>query len=98
MTLQVQQEYRIPEGSTATVEANGIFGDQLIAVTPVLGVEGSSSPKATRFPPARDRPATAELLTKGDSIAADVRAMTGKARTEFVEGGGLKTCARPSPI
>lgn len=87
--IKVQQEYRIPKGSTASVEANGIFGDQLIAVTPVLGASEFLPPGDT-IPVGKGSPGTAELLTKGDSIAADVRAMTGKARAEFVEGGGLQ--------
>ena len=87
--IKVQQQYRIPEGSTASVEANGIFGDQLIAVKPVLGATEFMSAGDT-IPVGKGSPGTAELLTKGDSIAADVRAMTGKARAEFVEGGGLE--------
>jgi phospholipid/cholesterol/gamma-HCH transport system substrate-binding protein len=87
--IKVQEEYRIPKGSTASVEANGIFGDQLIAVTPVLGASEFLPPGDT-IPVGKGSPGTAELLTKGDSIAADVRAMTGKARAEFVEGGGLQ--------
>jgi phospholipid/cholesterol/gamma-HCH transport system substrate-binding protein len=30
------------------------------------------------------------LLSKGDSIALDIRALTGEARTQFVTGGGVK--------
>ncbi|MCC6245323.1 MAG: MCE family protein [Gemmatimonadaceae bacterium] len=87
--LKVQQQYRVPKGSTATVEANGIFGDQLIAVRPVLGATEFLSPNDS-IPTGKGSPGTAELLTKGDSIASDVRAMTGKARAEFVEGGGVE--------
>ncbi len=89
VNVKVQQEYRIPQGSTASVEANGIFGDQLIAVKPVLGATAFMAAGDT-IPVGKGSPGTAELLTKGDSIAADVRAMTGKARAEFVEGGGLQ--------
>jgi phospholipid/cholesterol/gamma-HCH transport system substrate-binding protein len=89
VSVKVQQEYRIPQGSTASVEANGIFGDQLIAVKPVLGATAFMAAGDT-IPVGKGSPGTAELLTKGDSIAADVRAMTGKARAEFVEGGGLQ--------
>src|SRR5512140_1362895 len=32
VTFQVQNEFQIPEGTTAAVEPNGIFGDQLIAL------------------------------------------------------------------
>ena len=87
--LKVQQQYRVPKGSTATVQANGIFGDQLIAIRPVVGqkeymLQGDTIPTGT------GSPGTAELLSKGDSIASDVRALTGKVRAEFVDGGGMQ--------
>ena len=87
--LKVQQQYRVPKGSTATVQANGIFGDQLIAIRPIVGVKEFLPPGDT-IPTGKGSPGTAELLTKGDSIAADVRALTGKARSEFVDGGGMQ--------
>lgn len=91
--LKIQNQYRIPEGSTAAVEANGIFGDQLIAVRPVLGATGYI-PKGDSIPTGPNAPGMNELLGKGDSIAIDVRALTAKARTAFVEGGGIEEMNR----
>lgn len=91
--LKIQNQYRIPEGSTAAVEANGIFGDQLIAVRPVLGATGYI-PKGDSIPTGPNSPGMNELLGKGDSIAIDVRALTAKARTAFVEGGGIEEMNR----
>ena len=88
VNLTIQQEYKIPKGSTATVQASGIFGDQLIAVQPVLG-ERAFMPANDTIPVGKGSPGTAELLSKGDSIAGDVRAITGKTRAEFVDGGGI---------
>ena len=34
VTLKVDKDYKIPQGSTATVKAVGLFGDQSIAITP----------------------------------------------------------------
>ena len=87
--LKVQQQYRVPKGSTATVQANGIFGDQLIAIKPVVG-QKEYMLQGDTIPTGQGSPGTAELLSKGDSIASDVRALTGKARAEFVDGGGMQ--------
>ena len=87
--MLVQQEYRVPKGSTASVEPNGIFGDQLIAVRPVLGAKEFLAPRDT-VPTGLGAPGMTALMTKGDSIATDVRALTGKVRGEFVEGGGIE--------
>lgn len=87
--IKVQEEYQIPKGSTASVEPNGIFGDQLIAVKPVMGAREFMSEGDT-IPVGTGAPGMTQLLTKGDSIASDVSALTGKVRAEFVDGGGLK--------
>jgi phospholipid/cholesterol/gamma-HCH transport system substrate-binding protein len=87
--LQVQSEYRVPAGTTATVQANGIFGDQLIALAPVIGRQGYMSEGDT-IPTGIGSPGVPELLSKGDSIAVNVRALTDEARVQFVAGGGVK--------
>jgi phospholipid/cholesterol/gamma-HCH transport system substrate-binding protein len=89
VTLQIQEQYRIPAGTTASVEANGIFGDQLIALTPVKGVTGKLAEGDT-IPTGEGSPGVAALLEKGDSIALNVRSLTDEARTQFVDGGGVK--------
>ena len=86
--LKIQQQYKIPRGSTATVEANGIFGDQLIAVRPVLGLR-EYLPAGDTIPSGKSSPGTAELLSKGDSIFSDVKAITARARSTFVDSGGI---------
>lgn len=89
VTMQVQDQYRIPLGTTATVEANGIFGDQLIALTPELGVEGRMAPGDT-IRTGEASHGVADLLEKGDSIAVNIRELTTETRAQFVDGGGVK--------
>jgi phospholipid/cholesterol/gamma-HCH transport system substrate-binding protein len=87
--LQVQKVYQIPAGTTATVEANGIFGDQLVALTPIKGSTGTI-PEGDTIKTGVGSPGVAALLTKGDSIAASVRAITDEARLRMVTEGGMK--------
>lgn len=89
VTLQMQSQYKVPSGTTATVQANGIFGDQLIALTPVIGRQGYLAEGDT-IPTGVGSPSVPELLSKGDSIALNIRALSDEARTQFVEGGGMK--------
>lgn len=89
VTLQVQQQYRIPKGTTAAVEPNGIFGDQLIALTPEKGRDEYMA-KGDTIPVGEGTPGTAELLSKGDSIAANVLALTDETRARFVADGGMQ--------
>jgi phospholipid/cholesterol/gamma-HCH transport system substrate-binding protein len=89
VTLEMQQAHQVPSGSTATVQANGIFGDMLIAITPVRG-SSTYVPAGDTIPVGVGSPGTAELLAKGDAIASDVKALTGETRAQLVEGGGMK--------
>src|ERR1700732_4375707 len=34
VTLRIEKEYRVPEGTTASIEPNGIFGDVDVALRP----------------------------------------------------------------
>jgi phospholipid/cholesterol/gamma-HCH transport system substrate-binding protein len=88
VTLAVNNEYQIPEGTTAAVEPNGIFGDQLIALTPQLSVKTFMAEGDT-IATGKGTPGTGEVLTKADSIAADVSAIASSVRAEFVNDGGI---------
>jgi phospholipid/cholesterol/gamma-HCH transport system substrate-binding protein len=91
--LQVQQTFKVPAGTTATVEANGIFGDQLIALTPVKGSTGTI-PAGDTIPTGVGSPSVAALLGKGDSIAVNVRTLSNEARMQFVDSGGVRDVRR----
>lgn len=88
VTLAVNDEYRIPEQTTAAVEPNGIFGDQLIALTPQLAVTTFMAENDT-IPTGKGTPGTGELISKADSVALDVQAITSAVRAEFVNDGGI---------
>ncbi len=88
VTLAVNDEYKIPEGTTAAVEPNGIFGDQLIALSPKLAVTTFMTEGDT-IETGKGTPGTGEVLTKADSIAADVSAIASSVRAEFVTDGGI---------
>ena len=91
VALKLQSQYKVPAGTTATVQANGIFGDQLIALTPIIGRQGYMSAGDT-IATGAGSPGVPELLSKGDSIALDIRALTGWRREVFGEDAlALKT-------
>jgi phospholipid/cholesterol/gamma-HCH transport system substrate-binding protein len=88
VTLAINNEYQVPTGTTAAVEPNGIFGDQLIALTPVRAVSTYMA-KGDTIPIGKGTPTTGERLAKADSIAIDVESITAAVRNEFVSGGGI---------
>lgn len=93
VTMQVQQQYRVPSGTTATVQANGIFGDMLVALTPQRGVTGRIEPGDT-VPTGEASPSMAELLGKGDTITTDVKRLTSELAVQMVDSGGMRDVRR----
>ena len=87
--MSIKKDYHVPIGSTATVAANGIFGDQLIALTPIRATT-QFLPEKDTIPTGVPSPGISDLLAKGDSITNDVKALTGKVRSELIDDGGLK--------
>ena len=89
VTMKLQSQYKVPQGTTATVQANGIFGDQLIALTPVRATT-ASLPEGDTIPTGVSAPGIPALLSKGDSIAVNALALSTTVRSEFVDSGGIR--------
>jgi phospholipid/cholesterol/gamma-HCH transport system substrate-binding protein len=86
--LRVRKEYGIPRGTTATIEPNGFFGDQLVALHP-------DRPNTEKFAPGdtllagRATPSIGDVLARVDTIAANISVLTTALKKDFVETNGL---------
>jgi phospholipid/cholesterol/gamma-HCH transport system substrate-binding protein len=87
-TFRVGKEYKVPQGTVATVIANGIFGDMAIALTP-KGPNPLSIPPNDTVPVGPSSPGIAELTSKADSIATSVNVMTTALQKELIASGGV---------
>ena len=87
-TFRVGKEYKVPQGTVATVVANGIFGDMAIALTP-KGPNPRSIPPNDTVPVGPSGPGIAELTSKADSIATSVNQMTTALQKELIASGGV---------
>jgi phospholipid/cholesterol/gamma-HCH transport system substrate-binding protein len=87
-TFRVGKQYKVPQGTTATVVANGIFGDMAIALTPKKPNLLSIPPNDT-VPVGPSGPGIAQLTSKADSIATSVNAITTAFQKELVGAGGV---------
>jgi phospholipid/cholesterol/gamma-HCH transport system substrate-binding protein len=96
--LEIEEAYRIPEGTTATVVAVGFFGDQAVALTPDTlllrglppGVEIAAMEPGDTIPRGRPAPGIAELLQRVDTITSDVSSLTAALNRQFVTRGGFQ--------
>ncbi len=87
-TFRVGKNYKVPQGTIATVIPNGIFGDMAIALTPKRP-NPLSIPANDTIPVGPSAPGIAELTSKGDSIATSVNSITTALNKELVASGGV---------
>jgi phospholipid/cholesterol/gamma-HCH transport system substrate-binding protein len=86
--LRVRKEYRIPKGTTATIEPNGFFGDQLVALHPDKPNPQTYSPGDTLLS-GRATPAIGDVLARVDTIGANISVITAALKQELVETNGI---------
>ncbi len=92
-TFRVGKEYQVPQGTVATVVANGIFGDMAIALTPVRP-NPRSIPENDTVPVGPSAPGLAQITEKADSIATSVNAITTAFQKDLVAAGGIEEMRR----
>ena len=86
--LRVQKNYHVPIGTTATIEPNGFFGDQLVALKP-------SRPNMKMFSvgdtilSGRPTPQIGDVLARVDTIAGHLSVLMSALRKEMVETNGF---------
>jgi phospholipid/cholesterol/gamma-HCH transport system substrate-binding protein len=88
VTLRIQKDKQVPEGTTATIEPNGFFGDMLIALRPSRVTQQSIAPGDT-VPIGVPQPTMTDLLNKADSVAATAVDVANHVQIEMVNQGGL---------
>ena len=88
VSLRVRKEYHVPVGTTATIEPNGFFGDQLIALHPTVPNPKYYQPGDTVLS-GKPTPQLGDVLARVDTISAHVQVLTLALRKELVDAGGL---------
>jgi phospholipid/cholesterol/gamma-HCH transport system substrate-binding protein len=87
--FRIQDKYRVPQGSVASIVPNGFFGDVAIALTPKA--PNPNSHEAGDTVPTQPGAAGLQVLaSKADSIARVTQRILGSAEQQFVDSGGLR--------
>jgi phospholipid/cholesterol/gamma-HCH transport system substrate-binding protein len=92
-TLRIDDDYRVPKGTVASVIASGIFGDKAVALTPTRPNPESYQPGDT-IPVGRPEPGIAELTRTADTVALSLQTVTQALERELVATGGLTDLRR----
>lgn len=86
--FRIRKRYKVPEGTTATIEPNGFFGDQLIALKPTKPSPNTYAPNDTLLS-GRPTPQIGDVLARVDTIAANLSVLAAALKKELVETGGF---------
>lgn len=92
-TFRIANGRRIPRTAKATVIPVGIFGDVAIALTPERPGGPAFEPGDT-VPTGEAPPGIAQVMSRADSIAASVQALTAAMERELVAAGGMRDLRR----
>jgi phospholipid/cholesterol/gamma-HCH transport system substrate-binding protein len=88
--IRINDEYKVPKGSKATVKAIGIFGDVAVALTP------PTPPPAQDYAPGDTVPAGVaaadvdQIMSRVDSIGATTSILLRSIQQQVVEAGTLR--------
>lgn len=88
VTMRIEKHYHVPDGTTAAVEPNGIFGDVDIALRPLRPSASFIAPGDT-VPPGKAAPGVAQLLARADSASGKLEDVARTVQVELVQGGGI---------
>ena len=86
--MRVRSNYHVPLGSTATIEPNGFFGDQLVALHPTRPNPKTFQPTDTLLS-GRPTPLLGDVLARLDTVMGHVSVLTQGLRKELVDKNGL---------
>lgn len=88
VTLRIDKQYHVPDGTTAAVEPNGIFGDVDVALRPVRPSLSYIQPGDT-VPAGKPAPGLPELMARADSASGRLEDVARAVQVELVQGGGI---------
>lgn len=88
VTMRVNKQYHVPQGTTATIEPNGIFGDVDVALKPSRPTTAYIAESDT-VPNGRPAPTISDILASVDTASGKLNDVAKTVQVELVQGGGI---------
>jgi phospholipid/cholesterol/gamma-HCH transport system substrate-binding protein len=88
VTMRIDKEYHVPQGTTATIEPNGIFGDVDVALRPARPTNSYIAESDT-VPTGRSSPTISDILASVDTASGKLNDVAKTVQVEMVQGGGI---------
>lgn len=92
--LRINDEYKVPKGSKATVKAIGIFGDVAIALTPPTPAPPTDYAPGDTVPPGAAAADVDMIMSRVDSMAQTTAVLLKAIKSQVVEAGTLNEIHR----
>lgn len=93
VTYRLQDQYKVPKGTTATILPNGFFGDVAVGLVPDQPNTESFAPGDT-VPVGAPQAGIAKLTASADTITQGVNKLLKGASEQFVDSGGMREMRR----
>jgi phospholipid/cholesterol/gamma-HCH transport system substrate-binding protein len=88
ITMRIDKQYHVPQGTTATIEPNGIFGDVDVALRPAHPTTSYIAESDT-VPTGRPAPTIGDILASVDTASGKLNDVAKTVEVELVQGGGI---------
>lgn len=93
VTYRLEEQYKVPKGTTATILPNGFFGDVAIGLVPDTPTTEFFAPGDT-IPVGIPQAGIAKLAASADTITQGVNKLLRGASEQFVDSGGMREMRR----
>jgi phospholipid/cholesterol/gamma-HCH transport system substrate-binding protein len=94
VTFRVNSDQTVPKNSTASVRPVGIFGDVAVALNPTMPASAENFAPGDTVPSGAATPDIGQIMSRMDTIGANVQRMTQALDMELVQAGGVKDLRR----
>ncbi len=88
VTMRIKSQYHVPQGTTATIEPNGIFGDVDVALR-AIRPNSTPIPVGDTVPTGKAGVSLADLLARVDTASGHLGDVARAVQVELVQGGGI---------
>jgi phospholipid/cholesterol/gamma-HCH transport system substrate-binding protein len=93
VAMRIAKKYKVPQGTTAALVANGFFGDQAVGLQVSVPNPKAFQPRDTV--PVRAAGVGIQALTqRADTISAGITSILVAARSQLVDSGGIANLRR----
>jgi phospholipid/cholesterol/gamma-HCH transport system substrate-binding protein len=89
VNIRVQNAYKVPKGTTATIEPNGFFGDMLVALHPDKPNPQNFAPEDT-IPAGKPSPSIGDVLLRMDTLATNLNLLASGFKKNLIDENGLR--------